>query len=336
MDKKSTKGLKPKQRLRSTSFRELNLQLVSKLSYRDTTDVLNRVLHREEYDSVKTSTLEDWVESFGESLSDGYTSKAEKILESYNIDKDGLIAKDSHLPLSIIKPELSAGIEEKQIRHLITEYNRGRDRMTKLKYASSMLEIEDGTAKCCYISVDDIGVRFQKSKRKQKYKKGKSFVENTVIHIQSDGKQYTLTAVGMDKAFKLLIAFLLGIRDTFTVFYSFLKEMTICKYCSFHLNGSDDVGFPLLHGFCDIGHIALHFPVVLVTVGRVRIIRILDTVRLYFLLVPQDSLSVLHDILFVKQTFKKIIRYGGGRKSNKHLHDEIAYPCDIALKRVRV
>ena len=152
MDKKSTKGLKPKQRLRSTSFRELNLQLVSKLSYRDTTDVLNRVLHREEYDSVKTSTLEDWVESFGESLSDGYTSKAEKIFESYNIDKDGLIAKDSHLPLSIIKPELSAGIEEKQIRHLITEYNRGRDRMTKLKYASSMLEIEDGTAKCCYIS----------------------------------------------------------------------------------------------------------------------------------------------------------------------------------------
>lgn len=209
MDKKSTKGLKPKQRLRSTSFRELNLQLVSKLSYRDTTDVLNRVLHREEYDSVKTSTLEDWVESFGESLSDGYTSKAEKILESYNIDQDGLIAKDSHLPLSIIKPELSAGIEEKQIRHLITEYNRGRDRMTKLKYASSMLEIEEGTAKCCYISVDDIGVRFQKSKRKQKCKKGKSFVENTVIHIQSDGKQYTLTAVGMDKAFKLLIAFLL-------------------------------------------------------------------------------------------------------------------------------
>lgn len=209
MDKKSTKGLKPKQRLRSTSFRELNLQLVSKLSYRDTTDVLNRVLHREEYDSVKTSTLEDWVESFGESLSDGYTSKAEKIFESYNIDKDGLIAKDSHLPLSIIKPELSAGIEEKQIRHLITEYNRGRDRMTKLKYASSMLEIEDGTAKCCYISVDDIGVRFQKSKRKQKCKKGKSFVENTVIHIQSDGKQYTLTAVGMDKAFKLLVAFLL-------------------------------------------------------------------------------------------------------------------------------
>jgi hypothetical protein len=36
VDKKPTKGMKPKQRLRSAAFRELNLQLVSKLSYRGT------------------------------------------------------------------------------------------------------------------------------------------------------------------------------------------------------------------------------------------------------------------------------------------------------------
>ena len=223
MDKKSIKGLKPKQRLRSTFFRKLNLQLVSKLSYRDTTDVLNGVLHREKQNSVKTSTLEDWVESFGDSLSDGYTSKAEKILESYHIDKDGIIAEDSHFPLPVVKPELTTGFEEKQIRHLITEYNRDRDRMTKLKYENSMLEMEDGSGKCCYISIDDIGVRFQKPERKQKSKKGKAFVENTVIHIQSEGKQYTLTAVGMDKAFKLLVAFLLENRlmeDSRLIFFS--------------------------------------------------------------------------------------------------------------------
>lgn len=65
VDKNSTKGMKPKQRLRSTSFRELCLRLVSELSYRDMTDVLNRALHREKRDSVKTSTMEDWVESSG-------------------------------------------------------------------------------------------------------------------------------------------------------------------------------------------------------------------------------------------------------------------------------
>lgn len=224
MDKKSARGMKPKQRLRSTSFRELGLRLVSRLSYRDTTDVLNRTLHREKRDSVKTSTMEDWVESFGKSLSDGYTSKSEEILESYHIDKQsGVISEGTSLPPSVLAPELPAVIGEKQARRLITKYNRGRDRMTKLKYSDLASDIEDGTGRCCYISVDDIGVRFQKPGRKGKCKKGRSFIENTVIHIQAEGRQYTLTAIGMDKAFKLLVAFLLENRlmeDCRLVFFS--------------------------------------------------------------------------------------------------------------------
>ena len=224
MDKKAVKSLKPKQRLRSRSFCELNLRLVSKLSYRETADVLNRVLHRDESVSVKTSTLEDWVESYGESLSEGYMSKAEEILDSYDIDKQsGIISEGASLPPSVLNPELPAVIGEKQARHLITEYNRGRDRMTKLKYDDLASDIEDGTGRCCYISVDDIGVRFQKPGRKGKCKKGRSFIENTVIHIQAEGKQYTLTAIGMDKAFKLLVAFLLENRlmeDYRLVFFS--------------------------------------------------------------------------------------------------------------------
>lgn len=224
MDKKAVKSLKPKQRLRSRSFCELNLRLVSKLSYRETADVLNRVLHRDESVSVKTSTLEDWVESYGESLSEGYMSKAEEILDSYDIDKQsGIISEEASLPPSVQNPELPAVIGEKQTRHLITEYNRGRDRMTKLKYDDLASPIEDGPRKCCYISVDDIGVRFQKPERKGKCKKGRSFIENTVIHIQAEGKQYTLTAIGMDKAFKLLVAFLLENRlmeDYRLVFFS--------------------------------------------------------------------------------------------------------------------
>ena len=224
MDKKAVKSLKPKQRLRSRSFCELNLRLVSKLSYRETADVLNRVLHRDESVSVKTSTLEDWVESYGESLSEGYMSKAEEILDSYDIDKQsGIISEGASLPPSVLNPELPAVIGEKQARHLITEYNRGRDRMTKLKYDDLASGIEEGPGKCCYISVDDIGVRFQKPERKGKCKKGRSFIENTVIHIQAEGKQYTLTAIGMDKTFKLLVAFLLENRlmeDYRLVFFS--------------------------------------------------------------------------------------------------------------------
>ena len=135
LGKKSVKGLKPKQRLRSQTFVELNLRLVNHLSYRETTDVLNRVLHRGECKNVKTCTPEEWVESFGKSLSEGYMSKAEDILDSYSIDKQsGIISEDSPLPSSIAKPELPAVIEERQVRHLITEYNRGKERAAKLKY----------------------------------------------------------------------------------------------------------------------------------------------------------------------------------------------------------
>ena len=224
MDKKAVKGLKPKQRLRSGFFCELNLRLVSELSYRETADVLNRVLHREESVGVKTSTLEDWVESYGESLSEGYMSKAEEILDSYDIDRQsGIISEGASLPRSVLNPDLPAVIGVKRARHLITEYNQGRDRMTKLKYDDLASGIEDGPGKCCYISVDDIGVRFQKPERKGKCKKGRSFVENTVIHIQAEGRQYTLTAIGMDKAFKLLVAFLLEnklMEDYRLIFFS--------------------------------------------------------------------------------------------------------------------
>ena len=122
--------------------------------------MLNRVLHRDECNCVKTSTQEDWVESYRESLSDVYMSKAEEILDSYNVDKQSGIITEASLPLPILNPELPAVIEEKQARHLITEYNRGRDRMEKLKYDDSTSGIEDGTQKCCYVSVDDVGVKF--------------------------------------------------------------------------------------------------------------------------------------------------------------------------------
>lgn len=72
------------------------------------------------------------MESFGSSLSESYESKAEDILESYGIDKQsGIIAEGVSLPLSVLNPKLPAVIGEKQARHLITEYNRGSNRVEK-------------------------------------------------------------------------------------------------------------------------------------------------------------------------------------------------------------
>lgn len=200
--------MKPKQKVQSLSFQALWLDLVGELSFRRSANVLNRLLHRKTGTCVSSSTLEERTESFGKSLSEAYTSQAESIHKAYNIH-DGLITSDSTVSPSVLTPQLPAVIDEKQVRHLITEYNRGKDTRNKLKYGDMTCNIESSTQRVCYISIDDIGVKHQKPSRKGKKEKSRKYIENTVIHIQAEGKQYTLTAIGMSKAFKLLVAFLL-------------------------------------------------------------------------------------------------------------------------------
>lgn len=225
MDKKAVSALKPKEKLQSSSFRELYLDLVTKQSYRDTTDTLNRVLRREQSKHIKTSSLENRVESFGMLLAEGYEKIADDTLGSYGVDKHtGIISESASIPDNIRNPQLPPVLVEKEVRKLIMNYNRGRDTMTKLKYGITTSCIESSTDHCCYIRIDDVGVKHQKPSRKdtKNEKKGK-YVENTVIHIQADGQQYTITAIGMCKAFKLLVAFLLNnklMEDRRLIFFS--------------------------------------------------------------------------------------------------------------------
>ena len=101
-------------------------------------------------------------------------------------------------------------LSENTVRQLITYYNRDRDTDTKLKLGSVTSTIEANADDCCYISIDDIGVRFPKEERNNTHKKKQKFIENTVIHIQKGELQYTITAIGMKNAFMQLVAFLLA------------------------------------------------------------------------------------------------------------------------------
>lgn len=204
------KGVKSKQHLQSYSFQELYLELIEKLSYRYTADTINRFLHLSKEKSLKYTTLEDRIEAVGDALSYAYEIKAEHILEASNIDKtDGIINKESTIPEAARTPNLPTAYGEKLVRKLITDYNRGKDSLLKLKFSLQTSNIESAPERCCYVKIDGVGVKHQKSQRKGNSKKSKKYVENTVIHIYSDAMDYTITAIGMDKAFKLLVAFLI-------------------------------------------------------------------------------------------------------------------------------
>lgn len=78
----------------------------SRLSYRRAADMMNFVLHRASEDALKTRTLADFVENYGNKIS-GYTEAvAENILKENLFDSETFTPKDvSALPESIVKPE---------------------------------------------------------------------------------------------------------------------------------------------------------------------------------------------------------------------------------------
>lgn len=213
LDVSAFKGIKAKQHLQSYSFQELCLELIEKLSFRDTASTINRFLHLDGESSLKPTTLEDRIDSAGKELSAAYETRTASILEAHGVDSSsGVVSEQSLIPVEARNPNLPPAYEEKQVRKLISDYNRGRDSLFKLKYNHQAANMEADTGRCCYMRIDDVGVKHQKSRRKGKSDKSRKYVENTVIHIQAGGKQYTITAIGMDKAFRRLLAFLLENR----------------------------------------------------------------------------------------------------------------------------
>ena len=92
---------------------------------------------------------------------------------------------------------------------MVRDYNKGRDKCMKIRSRNLVRDIEAFPDDCVYVSIDDVGVRHQKDKRKDGGDKTGKVVENTVIHVQSKEGVYVITAVGMGKALRLLLAYLL-------------------------------------------------------------------------------------------------------------------------------
>jgi hypothetical protein len=213
-----TSALGPKERLWSLSYTRMTVMFCSRLSYRRAADMMNFVLHRASEDALKTRTLADFVENYGNKISDYTEAVAENILKENLFDSETFTPKDvSALPESIVKPKLSTSRQEKSARdreilEKVAEINSERESREQIKRPELISAPEPSASRCCYISVDDIGVKHQKETRKDGGSKTGRYVENTVIHVQVDDQSYCLTAVGMRRGFAVLLAFLLKNR----------------------------------------------------------------------------------------------------------------------------
>jgi len=146
-------------------------------------------------------------------VSDVLSDTASSILSANGFDPDTAVPLNAKsLPGSITHPDVTDTSDEQWdaiITEAIDTYNIDRpeeERICDLPLAKGMEALASET---CMISIDDVGVRHQKEERENGGRKDRKIVENTVIHIQADSRAYVIAAVGMEAAFRLLVAFLL-------------------------------------------------------------------------------------------------------------------------------
>ena len=200
----------PKERIESVSYQLLTSKMCTNLSYRKSAEMLNLVLHRDEEDSIKSRTLSDSMNRIGSKISSKLKEVSGKVLMMSGFNKEtGLPEKEVVLSENIQIPNIQAKdtSEEQYIQNAIDNINTEREE--KIPFNARELEIETNSLDCVYISIDDVGVKHQKSSRKQEETKDSKYIENTVAHIQYGEDSYALTAIGMRETMKLVLPFLL-------------------------------------------------------------------------------------------------------------------------------
>lgn len=204
--------MSPKEYVRSLCFEELSMSYSAAHSYRQAAKQLNRSLRRGEGKEVKVSTLNEHIESMGRKAMECLQAKARETLGTHLEGYKGDLTDEAiQSQLAELYPEApSCTPEDDYFNEQIERYNSGKDECDQIKRKDLVEATEPSPEDTVYIAVDDVGVQRQKDKRTNDYVKDKQRVENTVIHVEADGKKHVITTIGMHNAFTLLIAFLVS------------------------------------------------------------------------------------------------------------------------------
>ncbi len=142
---------------------------------------------------------------------DGPERRLRMSLGSRLMSEDGPVMDADLIPESITAPVTQENERVDRTSFsadVIGPYNKGREECDRIKDTRLIDNTEISSENSVYVSIDDVGVKHQKDTRRDGGSKDGKAVENTVIHIQSAEGGYVMTDVGMDKAFRLLMAFL--------------------------------------------------------------------------------------------------------------------------------
>ena len=185
--------------------------------------MLNLIQHRDASQTVKLRTLSDCMERVGNKISEELEKTAGRVLKMYGLDaQTGLPAEGVRLSPNIMQAVIPEKTETQiqAVSSVIDAVNTFREE--KIPFTATELDIESSSSECVYVSRDDVGVKHQKDSRDSDAAKGAKYIENTVIHIQNGQDAYVLTACGMKKAMRCVLAFLIfnGLLQNRLVFFT--------------------------------------------------------------------------------------------------------------------
>lgn len=194
---------------RSPCFDDLLLSVPTKESYRESEDLLNRIRWQESDKQIKYRTIANMIEKEGAKINQHIESKAIKVLEETNIkyDSKGVL----EVPKNIENIPKIEYISDTEVFEAVEKYNEGKTKNFQIEISELHESFENPVTSCINMSIDDVQSKKQKEhgrKKNSEQKKKRSWVKNTVVHIQKDTDTYVYNSVNINQAFRWLVAFL--------------------------------------------------------------------------------------------------------------------------------
>jgi hypothetical protein len=214
---------------RTEGFNEIALIYgTTDLSYRKTSLLINRTRYQEK-DGTPSRTIRDNTEKEGQNIQEWLKEKAQDAILKNNFMCE-VKSKEKALESFVQMP---SALKEEKLDEIINTCNL--EESLKPLISKNPVPYEN-TKDAVNISLDDVGAKKQEETRSKVskvkesnelvvVKKKRKYVQNTVIHVEKEGKSYILNGYGVFNVLQLLLGFL---------FYNNLQEHTLVFFVDGH------------------------------------------------------------------------------------------------------
>jgi hypothetical protein len=230
------KTLYSKEWYRTMGFNELALDFSSHMSYRQSSQKINRI--RNESEGTPVRTLSNIVEMEGAKVQEEVTKMTKNILYDNNFSENGTPNEEAKAK-TYTPNKRKICMNPKIVEAKIKEYNK--DKPDNLKVSINQQEnFYENTENTINASLDDVCVKKQKEKRPKDTEKSqdlkKHYVRNTIVHLEKQKEKYCLNAASTGEVLPRIVAFLL--------FNNSLKN-----YLLFFVDGEQSLHKAIVNGF---------------------------------------------------------------------------------------